>query len=146
MLKGLAEPEGLLNLSSCGGAVQWQLPDAPGSSKAWPPAPKCCAGPHMPAGYEFRARELPGQLGPLSRYELVKDDDSLTSNRKHEQGLAQRQVLVHAIHYISALCTAATVLGTKSYFTSMQVVWSSPAFCQKIHKQLSSSRLAMMGY
>lgn len=36
VVKGLAKPEGLLNLPGCGGAVQQQLPDAHGGSKAWP--------------------------------------------------------------------------------------------------------------
>ena len=67
VLKGLAESEGLLNLSGCGGAVQQQLPDAHGGSKAWPQAPRYCAGPNMPKGHDFRARQLPSQLGPLSR-------------------------------------------------------------------------------
>ena len=67
VMKGLAKPEGLLNLSGCGGDLQQQLPDAHGGSKAWPQAPRCPAGSHMPQGYELRAGQLPGQPGPVSR-------------------------------------------------------------------------------
>lgn len=67
VMQGLAKPEGLLDLSGCGGNLQQQLPDAHWSSKAWPQAPRCSAGSHMPQGYEFRAGQLPGQPGPVSR-------------------------------------------------------------------------------
>ena len=75
VLKGLAKPEGLLDLSGCGGAIQQQLPNAHGGSKAWPQACRCCAGPNMPAGYELRKGQLPGQPSTLSRYALLKAYD-----------------------------------------------------------------------
>lgn len=75
VLKGLAKSEGLLDLSGGGGAVQQQLPNAHGGSKAWPQACRCCAGPDMPAGYELRKGQLPGQLGTLSWYALLKAYD-----------------------------------------------------------------------
>lgn len=73
-MKGLAKPEGLLNLSGRGGAVQQYLPHAHGCSKAWPQAPRRSAGSNMPKGYELREGQLPGQLGPLSRWALFHVD------------------------------------------------------------------------
>lgn len=67
VMKGLAKPEGLLDLSGCGGDLPQQLPDAHGSSKARSQSPRGPAGSHMPQGYEFRAGQLPGQPGPVPR-------------------------------------------------------------------------------